>query len=143
MGRFHTPPLTMRKAWLRTFRFPYGYELTALNLATQPHSLPRFSKRTAEPCGQNPFRALPGCSRMVSGSFHPLLRVLFSFPSRYWYAIGLGEYLGLGVPVPHLPVAFPSHGTPCVPSPYELSPTGLSPSTAGLSRPLRLAHLGD
>jgi hypothetical protein len=34
-------------------------------------------------------RAPTACRRMVSGSFHSLLRVLFTFPLRYWFAIGL------------------------------------------------------
>ena len=34
---------------------------------------------------------------MVSGLFHPPLGVLFTFPSRYWYAIDLNAYLALPV----------------------------------------------
>lgn len=33
--------------------------------------------------------------RHVSGSFHSPPGLLFSFPSKYWFAIGLREYLGL------------------------------------------------
>ncbi len=34
--------------------------------------------------------------QMVSGSFHPPSGVLFTFPSRYLFAIDLKKYLALG-----------------------------------------------
>ena len=65
-----------------------------LNLATGAHSLARFSTRTLRPRhlpSYSPkgfllggaFRAVADCPPLVSGSFHPLSRVLFSFLSRY------------------------------------------------------------
>ena len=47
--------------------------------------------------------------------FTPLLRVLFSFPSRYYCAIGLGTYLALGVDDPRLPARIPTRGTQVTP----------------------------
>ncbi len=37
----------------------------------------------------------PLVGRRVQGLFHSLLGVLFTFPSRYWFAIGLSGYLAL------------------------------------------------
>ena len=48
---------------------------------------------------------------MVSSSFHLLLRILLSFPSPYYYAIGLKLYLGLGVTGPHVPAGYPTSST--------------------------------
>jgi hypothetical protein len=53
-------------------------------LATQVNSLARYSKRTTEHLS-----ALPFHNYQVSGSFNSLSRVLFNFPSRYYYSIGL------------------------------------------------------
>ena len=44
-----------------------------------------------------PFRAALVCNRLVSGTFDPPSGVLFSFPSPYWYAIGLEVYLVLAI----------------------------------------------
>jgi hypothetical protein len=35
------------------------------------------------------------CRRTVSGSFHSALAVLFTFPSRYWFTIGLSRVFSL------------------------------------------------
>jgi hypothetical protein len=67
--------------------------------------------------------------------------VLFTFPSRYWFTIGRQEYLALDGGPPRFPHERPStwySGTR--PGVGSLSPTGLSPSLAGLSRPLLLAN---
>ena len=48
-------------------------------------------------------------SCLVSGSFHFVLPILFSFPSRYYCAIGLEECLGLEVDTPAFPL--PIKGT--------------------------------
>lgn len=50
-------------------------------------------------------------SYQVSGSFNSLAGVLFNFPSRYSYAIGLHTYLGLGVDGPHVPAQYPVSST--------------------------------
>ena len=53
-------------------------------LATQIHSLARYSKRTVQF-----LRTVPFYYYQVSGSLNSLLGVLFNFPSRYSFAIGL------------------------------------------------------
>jgi hypothetical protein len=71
--------------------------------------------------------------------FHSPPGVLFTFPSRYLFTIGRQEYLALDGGPPGFPHERPStwySGTR--PGVGSLSRTGLSPSTAGLSMPLRL-----
>lgn len=46
------------------------------------------------------FHAAPRCHLTVSGSFNSPFGVLFSFCSRYYFAIGLKLYLELGVDTP-------------------------------------------
>ena len=71
------------------------------------------------------------CPQPVSGSFHSPPGELFSFPSRYSFAIGLGTYLALGAGDPLLPERIPTPGTRGHgESPTQFTPTGLSPSTA-------------
>lgn len=45
------------------------------------------------------FRAAPDYICLVSGSFHLPLRMLFSFPSQYYFTIGFQLYLGLDINV--------------------------------------------
>ncbi len=61
--------------------------------------------------GLHPLRAPADYRRRVSGSFHSPSGVLFTFPSRYLFAIGLGTYLGLGADVPQIPAGYPTDGT--------------------------------
>ena len=75
-------------------------------LATKIHSLARYSKRTIEL-----LRALSYYNYKVSGSFNSLLRVLFNVPSRYIFAIGLSEYLGLEVDASRIHVQYPVNVT--------------------------------
>ena len=70
---------------LRDIGFPMGALRKKITLATQIHSLARYSKRTLQL-----LRAVTSYNYLVSESFHSLLRVLFNFPSLYLYAIGLG-----------------------------------------------------
>ncbi len=88
---------------------PYG-----VNLAIGQNSLARFSKRKMGRCSTlrlRRFHAPSVCSCLVSGSLHLPSRVLCSFRSRYYCAIGLGSYLGLEAHVSHLRARFPTHGT--------------------------------
>lgn len=84
-----------------------------VNLATDTHSLPRFSKRTPRHCKpdyvQLPFDSFldpaPFTPRLtntvvVSDSFNPACAVLFSFMSPYYCTIGLWLCLGFGVNSP-------------------------------------------
>ena len=59
------------------------------------------------------------CRLTVSDLFHSLLRVLFTFPSRYWYAIGDQGYLALEGGPPNFPQGFPC---PVVLRKYTRSP---------------------
>ena len=124
-------------------RFPYGSGADPLSLARRVNSLARDSRRTTRrryppsyspygfPSGGLPFPAASKCSRPVSGSFHSPSGVLFTFPSRYSCAIGVGTYLALEVGAPQLPAGKPTHGTQgSRDSSSGVTPTGLSPSTA-------------
>ena len=69
--------------------------------------------------------------------FHSPPGVLFTFPSRYWFAIGRRRVFRLGGWSPRLragfPVAGPTRGGGRAAG--TASPTGLSPPAAGLPRP--------
>jgi hypothetical protein len=71
--------------------------------------------------------------------FHSPSGVLFAFPSRYWFTIGRSRVFSLGGWAPHLQTGFHVSRPTCrrPSSTLSLSRTGLSPSVAGLSRPLR------
>ena len=77
-----------------------------VNLATQMQSLARYSKRTTQTRKSVPFYIYK-----VSGSFNSLLWVLFNFPSRYSYAIGLETYLRLEVSASQFPAPYPGNST--------------------------------
>ena len=105
---------------------------------------PSYSHVAAVSFGRDlSFGAAHVCNRLVSSSFHPPSGALFSFPSPYLFAIGLGTYLVLEVGDSQLPAPKSGYGT----LGYQLSSTrlvltGLSPSMAGRSRPLQLRRGG-
>src|SRR5574337_712375 len=78
------------------------------------------------------------CNQLISGTFHPPSGVLFSFPSRYYSAIGLEKYLALDATFTYIHCPLPRTATLVIVRSPPLSLTGLSPSTAGRSRPLEL-----
>ena len=89
-------------------------------------------------------RHIAGMLRLLGGArfqvlFHSPLGVLFTFPSRYWFAIGHGRVLSLGGRSPLLRAGFhvpgPTLGPGC--GAYPGSRTGLSPAAAGLPMPFR------
>src|SRR5438094_5200233 len=111
---------------------------------TSPHtanSPAHSSKGTPSPAlvAQHELRQLVGSRFQVL--FHSPPGVLFTFPSRYWFTIGRQGVLSLGGWAPqirtgfHVPRATREHRSQA----GRLSPTGLLPSTATLSRDLRLA----
>ena len=109
-----------------------------------PVHIPRTSASRRVPSGCfypfEPYRTIPDWFQAL---FTSLLGVLFSFPSRYYCAIGLRTYLALEVGAPQLPAGIPTHGTQEHPgSLIHLTPTGLSPSTAWRSSQLRLRCFG-
>src|SRR6188472_1989012 len=68
--------------------------------------------------------------------FHSPSGVLFAFPSRYWFTIGRLRVFSLGGWSPHLQTGFHVSRPTCrkLGSTIDLSRTGLSPTTAALSR---------
>ena len=84
------------------YRFRYGCIWNRFTLATEAHSLARYSKRTIQLRG-----AVSLYLHETSGSFHSLLRVLFNIPSQYWYAIGLKKCLRLEVNASQIQTQFP------------------------------------
>ena len=102
---------------------PRPLRLRRLALASERHK-----KRTNLPQSSLP---------PVSGSFNPLSRVLFIFPSRYYFAMGHSVYLALeGIYLP-LGAAIPNNTTLGFPRfDAPLGRTGLSPSRAPCSNGL-------
>ena len=105
--------MTIRPFRRSNFSLSLRLRSKELNLATKVNSLPSFSKLTV--LHHNISRILreqtPAYDRLISGSFHPLLWELFSFTSRYYFAIGLEEYLELGVFDSHLPTGYSTNRT--------------------------------
>jgi hypothetical protein len=68
--------------------------------------------------------------------FHSPSGVLFAFPSRYWFTIGRSRVFSLGGWSPHLQTGFHVSRPTCriLSSTSGVSGTGLSPTTAALSR---------
>ena len=100
-----------------------------------PHTLSRVRQRTL---GRRLIKlGLPlfVCMRFQD-LFHSPSGVLFAFPSRYWFAIGRSRVFSLGGWSPHLQTGFHvSRPTYRKLSPtFVFSRTGLSPTTAALSR---------
>jgi hypothetical protein len=108
-----------------------------VNLATQMHSLARYSKRTTQTRRSVPFDVYE-----ISGSFNSLLRVLFNFPSRYSYAIGLETYLRLEVSTSQLPAPYPGSSTQDTSTACLVIATGLSPFIAAHSSALCVSKRG-
>jgi hypothetical protein len=77
-------------------RFRYGSP-TRVNLATHHDSQAHSSKGTPSPhLPANGAQALTACRHTVSGTIsQPLTGALFTFPSRYWSAIGHQEVFSL------------------------------------------------
>ena len=83
--------------------FAAAPELQSLNLAPYSKSPDHSSIGTPS----SAFRRTPTfCRLTVSGLFHSPPGVLFTFPSRYWYAIGDQEYLALEGGPPDFPQGY-------------------------------------
>jgi hypothetical protein len=121
-------------------RFRYGSP-TRVNLATHHNSQAHSSKGTPSPHTPRTRRkgeALTACRHTVSGTLsQPLTGALFTFPSRYWSAIGHQEVFRLTTWSWQIHTEL--HGLRATRGHYkedaQVSPTGLSPSTAGHPRP--------
>lgn len=72
----------------------------------------------------------------VSDLFKVFLELLFNFPSRYYYTIGLVIYLDLEFSAPHIHASFPRDTTQEIPIVLTVLTTGLSPFLVKLSRML-------
>ena len=106
----------------------------SLNLAACRDSQAHSTKGTRSPSSKR--LPLLGGARFQA-LFHSPLGVLFTFPSRYWFAIGRGRVFSLGGWSPLLRAGF--HVTRATlgrrPAASDLPGTGLSPCSAGLPRP--------
>ena len=129
-------PVTRRP--VRT-RFRYGSAPEGLNLATEHNSPAHTAKGTRSPVPR-PLRDLgSGSHCTVGGRFHVLFHsppgVLFTFPSRYWCAIGQSLVFSLGGWSPQLRAG--CHVSNATWDDNQegpsLSPTGRSPSSVALS----------
>ena len=99
------------------------------------HSPARYSKRTV-----HTLMRVPIYNYQISSSFNSRSRVLFSFPSRYCYSIGLDLYLGLEVDVPQIHAPFPRYTNQELVKVLNASLTGLSPSKASHSREFQITY---
>ena len=110
-------------------RFRYGS--LSVNLAPRQRLAGSFYKRHAVTT-EKLLRLLVGARFQVL--FHSPLGVLFTFPSRYWFAIGHRRVLSLGGWSPQLRTGFHVSGATREPSLRAGSPsgTGLSPCLARL-----------
>ena len=91
-------PATERPVQTR-FRCAFAYRL---KLAANRNSLTHYTKGTPSP--HQRLRLLVGIRFQVS--FTPLIGVLFTFPSRYWFAIGRQGVFRLGGWSPHVQTGF-------------------------------------
>ena len=93
----------MELAALFRLAFASAPELQSLNLAPYSKS-PDHSSIGTPPSRQ--VGTTTFCRLTVSDLFHSPLGVLFTFPSRYWYAIGDQGYLALEGGPPSFPQGF-------------------------------------
>ncbi len=112
-----------------SLRLPYS-----VKLAGERKSLTHYTKGTPSPVSR---LRLFVCMRFQD-LFHSPPGVLFAFPSRYWFTIGRLRVFSLGGWSPHLQTGFHVSRPTCrtLSSTRSFSHTGLSPTLAGLSRPL-------
>ena len=110
-----------------SLRLPYS-----VKLATERKSLTHYTKGTQSPLARLPLFV---CMRFQD-LFHSPPGVLFAFPSRYWFTIGRSRVFSLGGWSPHLQTGFHVSRPTCrkLSSAARFSRTGLSPTTASLSR---------
>ena len=114
---------------------PVLYTLTSLHTATRRPVLQKVRGS-----GLKPRPLLVNIGFQVL--FHSPPGVLFTFPSRYYFAIGHQVVFSLGGWSPLIPTGFlVSCGTPDTRPLKHISPTGLLPSPAELSCSIRLCAL--
>jgi hypothetical protein len=122
--------------------------LKALASPARSNSPDHNAKGTQSPQEQPklPPRLLPLVGTRFQVLFHSPPGVLFTFPSRYSCTIGRGRVFSLGGWSPQIqPELLGSSGLlgyQCHPR-MSTPPTGLSPSPAGRSRPLRVTDMSE
>ena len=125
------PRRATQVAVLKTrFRCGSLHSLTSPRIVTRWLILQKARRHTAKV-----LRLLVGAR--FQALFHSPLGVLFTFPSRYWFAIGRGRVFSLGGWSPLLRAGFhvPRATLGRRPAASDLPGTGLSPCSAGLPRP--------
>ena len=85
---------------------------------------------------EDPFVPYHAITCQFQALFNTFPGLLFSFRSRYYYAIGFGEYLVLEVDDPHIHAGIPTHVTQDSARAHFHTHTGLSPSVVCRSRQL-------
>ena len=117
-------------------RFPFGSAPEALNLASRRNSPDRSTKSTRS----RPYGGPTACKHRVSGSLSLPSRGSFHLSFTVLCSIGHQRVFSLAGWSPLLPTGFHvSRGTLDPAASPPPSPTGLSPSPAGLSRTVWLA----
>ena len=110
-------------------RFPFGYAGIQLSLATESNSSAHYAKGTPSPADAGSDRCVGTWFQVL---FTPLVGVLFTIQSPYWFTIGCRGVLRLGGWSPHVQSGFhepePTRGH------VDHIATGLSPSLVRLSR---------
>lgn len=133
-GTFIPPPsVKLAGLW-----FPYGYSLT--DYPRHRNALPGTLFKTHD---THPEGRVSLYSYEVSRSFHSRSRVLFSFPSRYSYTIGLDVYLRLEVVASQVQASYPRDPTQEQIKILSPSSTGLSPCFVAHSRALQVSKVGS
>ena len=113
-------------------RLAFATATLTLNLAVQINSLTHYAKGTRSPKASFWLPQLVGTGFQVL--FTPLTEVLFTFPSRYYFAIGRWRVLSLGRWSSQIPTRFHvPRGTQVPAWLLSVSGTGLSPPLAQLS----------
>ena len=113
----------------------------SLHSLTSPHTVTRWLiLQKARRHTEMVLRLLVGARFQVL--FHSPPGVLFTFPSRYWFAIGHRRVFSLGGWSPRIRPGFHVPGPTREPEceAMAVSRTGLSPSAAGLPMPFRYHH---
>lgn len=121
-----------------TARRPVRTRLRCGSAQPSPRRRPRLAGSFFNRHAVTPRKVL----RLLAGArfqalFHSPLGVLFTFPSRYWFAIGHRRVFSLGGWSPLLRAGFhvPRATLGRRPAASDLPGTGLSPCSAGLPRP--------
>ena len=117
---------------LRHIGFPSG-AAQSITLATEVHSLARYSKRTLQL-----HKAAACYPYWISGLFTACYGYFSTFPHGTSTLSVYDGYLGLGVDGPQLPARYPTNRTQDTSTPCVSSFTGLSPSMIYLSRQVQI-----